>query len=358
MNAPVRQGIPLRPDPSALASSQRRAFIRACTSLALATEHRQRPDVILSKQWPDDALAPRVLKAAQSPTTSNDFPALQVMQVLPLLAPQAASARLLALATPVDLARATSVRVPYIGQSGRPVVPFIEEGKPFPITDLTTSGLVVGPTKKLLVASMLTNELQNASGDTAATIIGSALSISCEQSMDALLFSNAAATAAAPPGLLNGVVAVPSAGTQGAQGIADDLGALAQSIADYGINADDMIIVTTAALATKLRVLASLKFSNEVLSSSSIPAGEVIAVAAGGLVSAFDGTVSIETTEEATLHEENTAPADIVSGAAPGTLACPTGSLWQKDCLSVRVRGPCAWSVHPGSISWLTGAAW
>ena len=358
MNAPARQGIPLRPDPGALFSSERRSFVRACTSLALATKHRQRPDVILGKQWPDDSVAPRVLKAAQTPTTSGGFPALQTMQVLPLLAPQAASARLLALATPVDLAHANTVRVPYIGQNGRPVVPFVEEGKPMPVVDLTTSGIVIGPVKKLLIGSALTNEVQNASGDTAATIIGGALSISAEQSMDALLFSNAAATAAAPAGLLDGVAAIPSAGTTGAEGIADDLALLAEAIADNGINADDMIVITTPALATKLRVLVSLKFSNEVLSSSSIPAGEVIAVAAGGLISGYDGTVTIEVTEEPVVHFEDTAPADIVSGAAPGTLAAPSRSIWQTDALAVKVRGWCAWAVHPGSVAYVTGASW
>ena len=238
------------------------------------------------------------------------------------------------------------------------MVPFIEEAKPFPITDLTTSGIVVGPVKKLLIGSALTNEVQNSSGDVASTIIGGALSASAEQSMDALLFSNAVATAAAPPGLLDGVTAIPSAATKGAQGIADDLALLAQAIADSGINADDMIIVTTAALATKLRVLASLKFSNEVLSSSSVPAGEVIAIAAGGLVTGYDGTVTIEVTEEPTLHFEDTTPADIGTPGAPPVVAYPVESIWQTDSLALKVRGWCAWAVHPGAVAWITGAAW
>jgi hypothetical protein len=351
--------IPLRPDPGALASSQRRSFTRACTSLALATKHRIRPDVILAKTWPDDSVATRILKAAQTPTTSAGFPAMQAMQVLPLLAPQAASAQLLGLATPVDLAGVNTVRVPYIGATGRPVVvPFVEEGKPLPVVNMTTSGIVVGPVKKLLIGSVLTNELQNASGDTAAAIISGALATSAEQSMDALLFSAAAATAASPPGLLNGVVAIPSAGTSGAAGIADDLALLAEAIATSGIASDDMIVITTPALATKLRCLVSLKFTNEVLSSSSIPAGEVIAVAAGGLVTGYDGTVTIEVTEEATPHMEDTAPTDISIPGSPPVVAYPVVSLWQKDSQAVKVRGSCAWLVHPGAVAWITGAAW
>ncbi|WP_369725153.1 hypothetical protein AB8Z38_11570 [Bradyrhizobium sp. LLZ17] len=359
MNAPARQGIPLRPDPGALLSSQRRSFIRAATAVALASRDRQRPDAILAKAWPDDATAPRMLKGATSPTTSGGgYPQVQTIAVLPMLAPSSASARLLELASSVDLAGVSSVAVPYIGASGRPVVPFVEEGKPMPVVDMTISGIRVGPVKKLLIGSALTNELQNASNDTASTIIGGALATSAEQSMDALLLSAAAATAAAPAGILEGVAAIPSAGTSGAEGIANDLALLAESIASNGIGADEMIVITTPALATKLRCLVSLKFSNEVLSSSSIPAGEVIAVAAGGLVTGYDGGVTIEVSEEPTLHFEDAAPTDISIPGAPAAVAAPTISIWQTDSLAVKVRGWCAWAVHPGAVAYVTGAAW
>lgn len=93
-----------------------------------------------------------------------------------------------------------------------------------------------------------------------------------------MLFSNAPATAAAPPGLLNGGTAIPSAGTSGLAGIADDIAALAGAISAAGINADSMVIVTRAALAAKARILVSPKFTNEILSSPSLPDGQVIGV--------------------------------------------------------------------------------
>jgi hypothetical protein len=37
MNEPARLGIPLRPDAAALASAERRSFVRACAAMALAT---------------------------------------------------------------------------------------------------------------------------------------------------------------------------------------------------------------------------------------------------------------------------------------------------------------------------------
>ena len=77
---------------------ERRSFIRAVTAVALATKHNMRPDTLLAKTWPDDSVAPRVLRAAQSPTSSGGFPAMQAVRVLPMLAPAAASMRLLGLA--------------------------------------------------------------------------------------------------------------------------------------------------------------------------------------------------------------------------------------------------------------------
>ena len=77
--------------------------------------------------------------------------------------------------------------------------------------------------------------------------------MSAAQSLDVALFSNAAATATAPAGILNGLTPIPSAGKTGAEGLADDLALLAAAIGAAGINPDDMIVVTTPSLAIKIR---------------------------------------------------------------------------------------------------------
>ena len=59
-----------------------------------------------------------------------------------------------------------------------------------------------------------------------------------------------------------------------------------------------------------------------------------------------------------TLHAGDTAPLDIVSGVAPGTTASPVVSVWQKDAQALKVRGWCAWAVHPGAVAYVTGASW
>ena len=95
--------------------------------------------------------------------------------------------------------------------------------------------------------------MASASASNAETIIGDALALSTAQSLDAALFSNAAATPSAPAGLLNGVVPIASAAKTGAEGVADDLGALAGAIGAAGINPDSAVFITTPTLAVKIR---------------------------------------------------------------------------------------------------------
>jgi hypothetical protein len=358
MNAPspARQGIPFRPDRDALAADHRRSFVRACVALMLGARQGTAPERII-RSW-DDPRAELILRAATSATTTSSASALQLQTtaILPLLAPASASARLLAMARPLDLAGLASIRLPFIGQSGRPPVPFVAEGSPGEVVNLILSAVVLGPTKKLRILSALTREMAQASAANAETIIGDALAASAAQSLDSVLFSNAAAAASAPAGILFGVTPIPSAGTTGAAGVADDLAQLAGAIGSAGINPDDMVIVTTPALAMKIRVLASPKFTNVVLSSSSLAAGTVIALVKEGLATGYDGSVEIAASNETLVHTEDTAPLDLVS--AGGVVAAPQRSAWQTDTTILRITGDAAWTVHPGSVSAVTGASW
>ena len=127
--------------------------------------------------------------------------------------------------------------------------------------------------------------------------------------------------------------------------IVADMAALADAIASAGINSSELIIVTTPRLAEKLALVPN--FSHPVLTSAAIVAGTVIAVVPSGLATGYDGSISIETAISPTLHMEDTTPTDIsTSGSA---VAYPTVSMFQTESLAVKVRGYCAWAVHPGS---------
>jgi hypothetical protein len=259
----------------------------------------------------------------------------------------------------LDLTGIATIRIPHIGGAGRPTQPaFIAESTPIPIADLSTNAATLGPTCKIAIGAAVSMELQSASADTAASVIAQALAISTEQATDAALFSANAATAIAPAGILHGITAIPSAGRTGVAGVADDLALLAQAISNSGIAIDDLIIVTTASLGTKIRVLAGPHFADAVLTSAYIPAGTVIGVIPQGLSAGYAGIAEIETSTAATVHMEDTAPLAIGTPGSPPTVAAPTLSAWQSGLIVIKVRGRCAWCVQPGAVAVVTGAAW
>ena len=355
MNEPG--GIPFRPDPGAVRAAARGSFVRAVAAMALAKTNKSAgyPAEVLKRHWRDDD-AERVLKAISSPTDTSSFLGTQSATILPALAPASASARLMRRGKTIDLSGVQTVKLPFISASGRPAsVPWIAEGAPAHVVMMTTNALTLGPVHKLMVIATLTQELANASA--AEQIIGDALSIATTQSLDVALFSNVAATAISPPGILNGLANLTSSGGTGVEGVADDVAKLAKSIANAGIDPSDMVLITNAEMAVKLEILSSPKFDNDVLTSVTIPDGWLIGIAPAGFVSAYGAdAVSVEVSTVTTLHSEDTTPLPIIGDT--GTPAAPSHSLYQQSHLALKVRGQCTWLTHPGSVSAMTACAW
>jgi hypothetical protein len=359
-------GIPLRPDPTALARMQRRSFNRAVASMAMtATRGRtsadRQPQEILRENWRDDDDAGRIVKAASSPLSTSGFAAIQSTRVLPQLAPDCASSKLLAMGNQFDLTGISSFKLPWIGYTGRPATSmFVAEGQPAPVPNLATSAAILGPVCKVMILAGVSGELQSGSAETAERVIGEALAISVEQSQDAALFSaNPAVAGTSPAGILNGLTPLTSVGTSGgAAAVADDLGLLAGTISHHGIGIDDLIFITTAAIATKIRTLAGPFFQDVVLSSAAIPDGQIIAIVPQGLATGYSGEVQVETSIAAPLHFESATPLPIGTVGSPNVVAAPVHSAFQEYLIMVKIRGRMAWAVRPNAVCYMTGVAW
>lgn len=353
--------IPLRADPWRLGEVRRKSFVRASTALFMAYKTDARAYSIYRQNWADDSDCDKTIKAASNPTATTDYPQIQSQRVLPMLAPDAASSKLLNLAHKLDLTGITSIRIPLIGHLGRPQqVAFVTEGGVLPVVDLSTGAATLGPTKKLAVGISLTQEVQDGSAGNAAAIIGQAIAISAEQSIDMALFSNTAETAAAPAGLLYGVTPIPSTSTPGAglTGAAADVAALAQAIGNNGISTDGIIIITTPTLATKLRFFGGPNFEDRIFSSAYLAAGTLIGIVPQGLAVGYDGSVKIEINNVATFHAEDTTPANIGTPGSPSTVAAPAISAWQSNLLVLKIRANVAWCIQSGAIAVVTGCDW
>jgi hypothetical protein len=333
----------------------------AMTATRGSTSSGREPWEVVHENWRDDDDAGRILKAAQSPLTTSGFAAIQSTRVLPQLAPDYASSKLLAMGNQFDLTGINSFRLPFIGYTGRPASPrFVAEGQPAPVSNLATSAAILGPVCKVVILAAVSGELQSGSAETAERVIGEALAISVEQSQDAALFStNAAVPGTSPAGLLNGLTPLTSVGsTGGAAAVADDLGLLAGTISHHGIGIDDLIFITTASIATKIRTLAGPFFQDVVLSSAAIPDGEIIAIVPQGLATGYSGEVKIETSIAATLHFESATPLPIGTVGTPNTVAAPTHNAFQEYLILVQIRGRMAWAVQPNAVCYMTGVAW
>jgi hypothetical protein len=346
---------------------QRRSFNRAVAAMAMTTTRGRtsqgpRADEVLRDNWRDDDAARQILKAASSPLTTSGFAAIQSTRVLPQLAPDAASSKLLAMGNQFDLTGINSFKLPWIGYTGRPATPmFVAEGAPAPVPNLATSAAILGPVCKVLIIAGVSGELQSGSAETAERVIAEALATSVEQSQDAKLFSaDAAVAGTSPAGLLNGLTPLTSVGaaTGGAAALADDLGLLAKTISQHGISTDDLIYVTTAAIATKIRTLAGPFFADVVMSSAAIPDGEIIAIIPQSLATGFAGEVQVETSIAAPLHFESATPLPIGTVGTPNVVAAPTHSAFQEYLILVKLRGRMAWAVQPNAVCYMTGVAW
>jgi hypothetical protein len=339
--------------PAMYASENRRSFTRACVAKILMTKRKASPLNYLQSIWSDDETAQRILKGITTPTSRADFPEAQAVHILPMLAPNAASSKLLALGTVLDLAGLSSILLPFVGGSGRPPQPvFVPEGSPAPVVDLTTNATKLGPANKISFAAAVSNELQQASAESAERIVSLALSASVEQGMDVALFGGSAATSSQPAGLLYNVTPITSSAETGEVGIAEDLGAIADAIGASGISTDDLVFVCTPSLAIKILFLAGPLFQNRVFSSAMLAAGTIVGIAPSGLAVGYTGAVEIETSAGGTLHMESTTPLPIVSET--GTVAAPTMSAFQQNLIFLKIKAWCAWAIAPGAVACVT----
>src|SRR5262249_24709366 len=173
--------------------------------------------------------------------------------------------------------------------------------------------------------------------------------------IDKQLFSANAASASAPSGLLNGIAGLtPAAPGEKAQCIVDDLQTLAAAVAPVASNGNIVVVASPdAAVALKLR-LPNKEWP--VLTSSSLAARTVIAIAAHAVVSAMDGAPTVDASAHTELHRE-TNPQPIVNDS--GTVAIPVGSVYQTRQVALRLRWPISWALRASNgLAWMTGVNW
>jgi hypothetical protein len=346
----------LRRDPEAARERDVASLVRGVLAIgrsALDTSIRPGDH---ARRWADDRNLDLVLRAAVSPTSVGNSPALSQIAVafLETLTPLSAGADLLRRGIGLNFAGAAQISVPGIAV---PNTDFIGEGMAFPVTTAPTSvGATVHPCK-LGIITTLTGELMRSSN--AETLLRQVLIESCGPAIDRVLFSASAAGTDRPPGLLNGVAALaPSTGGTGnakSEILVDDIQKLATALGPVLGNGDIILVGSPdAAAALKMRLPSSVAWP--VLTSASLAAQTVIAVAAAAVVSAVEGTPQIDASIHAELHRESV-PGEIVD--IGGVTARPVGSIYQTDQIALRMRWPISWALRsPAGLAWMQNVNW
>jgi hypothetical protein len=358
MNAPAR-GIPLRPDRDAMFAEERQSWGRALAALVIANREHAEPAAVLKATWPDDRATAIRLKAATSPTSTGNAPALllDVVQAFRSLAPASAALALFEKGLQVDLRGVNMITLPSLANVPPPGV-FVAEGAPAPNLQFHFGGgAVLGPTRKILLLAAASGELESAVAGTMSAVLGKVLSDTAARGLDAAAFGTQAADDTVPQGFLHGVTPVAAAAA-GADAMVQDIAALLHAIAVSNIDMTGAVFIAGAAEVGILKTKVGPRFDYSLLSTLALPAKTVVCVAPAAVASAYADPPQIEVLKIPAVHFEGSDPLPIASPGSPPTVAAPVYSHFQADMISLKCRARCAWAVLPGGASFVSGINW
>ena len=331
---------------------------RACAATVRAHAEGVSKEKAVRTMWGTDPVTDLVLRGAVNPATTttpgwaSQIAGTAVDDSIMAISSLSAGAGLIARGMKVSMVGVATLRIPGRTLDASDAGKFVGEGMPVPVRKLRiTAGPTLHP-RKLMTITGYTREMAESSNLEA--IARALVSEATALALDAALFSTNADDGITPGGILAGVTPITPTAGGGVNAMATDIKALVAALVGAGAGADVVFIASTVQ-ATSLKMLAGPRFDFTVLPSNQIAAGTVIAVEAGSFVSAFGASPEFDTSSETTIHEEDTTPADIVSG---GVAAVPVKSQFQTDSIVLRSILRCAWGMRAPHVAFLTGATW
>lgn len=341
MNKPIDHSSSFARDPM-------RSLARAALARAMCRVDRSiKPEEFAAKHWEFDDDARLILRAATAPHSMTDTSALVqvVAAVLPMLYPQSAAAQLFNICPKVTLGpESGGVTVP---SAGLVPVAFVAEGAAKPVVQGLTSGARLDP-HKIAGITVASSELFATAN--AEAFMQSMLAESAGPALDAVVFSDAAASAAAPAGLLNGLSAIPAdSGAGKSDAMIADLAALGGAIGPIA-GAGPVAIVTNLAQTLSLLFRSGGTAPNiSILTTGALPPGTVVAVAGNAVASAM-GVPEFDTNTQTTLSMNDSAT------AWPGG---PVSSMFQTASVAIKMILNVSWARRSNSgVAYMTGVAW
>lgn len=338
---------------------------RAAAATVRAFAEGTSPEAMAKAMYPEDQVTPLVLRAVTTQATLTDpgWASPLAMQsrsdAIEEVVALSAVGRLLQIgALNIDLGRVAALVVPGRVTNVNDAGQFVQEGQPVQARQLHVIGATLRP-RKLEVIITITRELSEASNieDVVRVLLTEAAGLA----LDAAIFSNAAATPARSAGIFNGLTALtPTAAGGGSFDAAGmDLGLL---VGDIGTRAGGQrpVFIAAPGQATTLRYWAGGQFGSSpdtadlpIAASAGLPPGTVAAIEARSFVCSI-GQPIFSAGKFATVHQEDTTPANIVSGTA----AVPVKSMFQIDAIALKMTLWADWAMRAPHVSYMTAVAW
>src|SRR5215475_230115 len=290
------------------------------------------------------------------------------------LVPSSVMPRLSTMGLALTFGRAGKVIIPTRNLTPSLAGSFVGEGMPIPVKQgaFATQSLVP---KKLAVITTWTREMDEHSTPAIEGLLRDAVQQDTAIALDTVLLDANPATAIRPPGLRNGVSGQTATAGGGFAALVGDIknltGALLTATAGhirklvFIMNPQQILsisLIQPPNAATGLfpfadEVAAGRLRGATIIDSGTVPLGMVICLDAADFVSVGSEAPRFEVSDQATLHMEDTSPADITGGTpSPAT---PVKSMWQTDSMALRLIWPMNWALRrTGMVSWVSSVTW
>ena len=328
-------------------------FSRSLTARTIASLRRRSVVDVAGEMWPNDrVLQQHLTRAASNPAMTSvagwaaELAQKRTADVLEALGPVSGAADVLKQCLVLDWDGAGLISAPgFSAQAGNSG--FVQEGHPIPVNQLPLGPAQLQPYKLATIAA-LTREMVESSN--AEVLISDALVRATGLALDAVFFGSAAATAAAPAGIRNGIAtSAASANTDPFAAVFEDVATLINSVSTVG-GKGPFLFVAGPGRAASFSMRIDSAASTIIPMASSAVGNDLICIAPKAIAAALSADPDTETTNAGTLVMD-TAP-----GAA-GTTGAGEKEMWQTDSVAVKVRWPVTWALRAaGAVAWLTPA--
>lgn len=308
--------------------------------------------------FPADRELQTFTKAVSSPATTTTAEALAVTAIsdtISVLSGVSAGARIFDAGLKLNFDSAYGLMIPTLTASAANAG-WVAEGMPIPVKqlDVAASAVMSPHTLKILVAA--TRETFDRSTPTIEAIIRAIFYESFHLKLDETLLSTAAGTDVQSAGIRSGVAALAaSAIGDPLSDMLADVKTVVSAVATVANNSK-ILLVASPTQAVTLRGWKD-RVPYDVMGSSAVSDGDLIAVASNAIASAVNEIPRMEFAKEALLHMEDTTPLPIGEVGSPNTIAAPSRSFWQTDTVAARIILEASWMRRSDAgVAWVTGA--